>query len=385
MADLTVKYRYARTPVSKFSKAANDVWSKKVADYEPVTSLGPWNACYKMVGEELVADRIAEGRGQSKHSWSALLFGPPGTGKTTVAENVAETLRLPLITVTVSDFLADGAQVEARAKAIFEVLNRQTGAVVLFDEIDQLLLDRESELYREQESSFQFLTPGMLTKINDLRKIEKVIFFLATNYIDHIDPAIKRRGRIDRQIIVLPPDRDGREKIVSKIFSDNGVKLPKNIDRILSASFLLNFNDMNAIITYHLRKGLPLRRAVAGIVDELGGAERVARLSAYEERLKSEHAPLREYLCLLAMHFEEGSSDVAHASLEDAIGATAALAERLQLGSGGMAAKVGRLLRGGGSEREADAAAGERMREITSFVEDVVRQAAPEPSAGSGR
>ncbi|HYT52567.1 MAG TPA: AAA family ATPase [Gaiellaceae bacterium] len=65
-----------------------------------------------------------------------LLYGPPGTGKSTIARKLARKLGFELITVTPSDFIATGGEaVEARANAIFRVLEEQRDAVVLFDEI----------------------------------------------------------------------------------------------------------------------------------------------------------------------------------------------------------------------------------------------------------
>ena len=76
-----------------------------------------------------------------------------------------------------SDFLADGrAAIEARVKDLFDMLRAQPQSVVLFDEIDQFMLDRDSDYFLGQETIFQFLTPGMLTKLNDLRESESVLF-----------------------------------------------------------------------------------------------------------------------------------------------------------------------------------------------------------------
>jgi hypothetical protein len=139
--------------------------------------------------------------------YSMLLYGPPGTGKTTVAEQMAATLDTPLVVVTVSDFLAAGAaDVENRAKGVFQVLRAQDDVVVLFDEIDQFLLDRNSEFYREQDDVFKFMTPGMLTKLQDLRDAKNCVFVVATNYFERIDSAIKRRGRIDEHFLLSIPD-----------------------------------------------------------------------------------------------------------------------------------------------------------------------------------
>ena len=161
--------------------------------------------------------------------YSMLLYGPPGTGKTTVAEQLAATLKRPLIVVTVSDFLAAGAaDIENRAKGVFEVLRAQEEVVILFDEIDQFLLDRNSKFYREQDDVFKFMTPGMLTKLQDLRDAENSIFIVATNYYERIDSAIKRRGRIDEHFLLCIPDQRQRlrilqhftRKVFKRIFAD---------------------------------------------------------------------------------------------------------------------------------------------------------------------
>jgi hypothetical protein len=142
---------------------------------------------------------------------SAVLYGPPGTGKTTLAEWLAKELDWPLITITPSDFMAQGtAAVEARAKAIFTALQEQWRAVVIFDEIDRLILDRDRPEYLTQEGAFQLMTPSMLTKLNELRKTGRVIFVVATNLAERIDKAIMRPGRFDEQLLILPPKRSER-------------------------------------------------------------------------------------------------------------------------------------------------------------------------------
>lgn len=136
-------------------------WKEKEDKFETVTTLGEKLCIYKRIGQDFVKPHSDK----KPENFSMLLYGPPGTGKTTVAESIAEVLGYRLITITVSDFLAEGgAQVEARAKNIFDALKAQPSCIVLFDEIDHFLLDRDSERYSEQETVFQFMTPGMLTK-----------------------------------------------------------------------------------------------------------------------------------------------------------------------------------------------------------------------------
>ena len=197
-------------------------WTKIKSDFEPVTVLGRPYEIY----ENLDKDFVQGWRTPDKRkNYSMLLYGPPGTGKTTIARNLANALGFPLITVTVSDFLGQGgAQIEARAKSLFQVLESQSECVVLFDEIDNFLLDRDSTRYSRQDSVFQFMTPGMLTKLNDLRQAERVIFIVTTNYANRIDSAIKRVGRIDKRYLgsstrrdcTLAHDRAGRLEIETR-------------------------------------------------------------------------------------------------------------------------------------------------------------------------
>lgn len=200
-----------------------DPWATVQANFEPVLAGDPQFQFYDAIGKEFVAPRL---NNQGEPLWSMMLFGPPGTGKTTTAKKLAEALRLPMIRVTVSDFLTTGdGQMERRAKLIFEVLRRQMMSVVLFDELDQFLLDRDSELFGKQESAYQLLTPGMLTKIADLRAAENVIFILATNYDDRIDSAIKRSGRVDKQYLCLPPDFERRKKVISDTLAKRSLSI----------------------------------------------------------------------------------------------------------------------------------------------------------------
>jgi hypothetical protein len=124
-------------------------WKDVIKDREPLKDDARLQV-YADVGKNFVAPHSKDAKGDP--SYSMLLYGPPGTGKSTLAELMADTLEWPMLTVTVSDFLGSGgAMVEARAKAIFQMLEAQSKTVILFDEIDSFLLDRDSQFYRDQE------------------------------------------------------------------------------------------------------------------------------------------------------------------------------------------------------------------------------------------
>lgn len=160
------------------------------------------------------AQKVAE-------NYSFLLYGPPGTGKTTLAKKLARALKFAFVVVTPGDFTAGGEdEIESRIKNIFKCIQLQQDTVVLFDEMDQFLLDRDSSIFRKQTSILQFLTNGMLTKIADLRQSKSCIFIIATNYAERIDPAIKRKGRMDFEYCLMPPSWQARAKIIDDFFDD---------------------------------------------------------------------------------------------------------------------------------------------------------------------
>ncbi|WMD22724.1 ATP-binding protein [Achromobacter seleniivolatilans] len=292
-------------------KTAN--WSE-IKNNEPVSGLGEPLKIYERIGESFVESQSSR---NSINKFSMLLYGPPGTGKTTVAESVAKALGRRLITITVSDFLASGGiQVEARAKHIFTALMAQPECVILFDEIDHFLLDRDSNIYATQDTVFQFMTPGMLTKLNDLRRKERAFFIVATNYEDRIDSAIKRTGRIDEKYLVLPPDGEKRIALIhsflSKVdnFSTNLEKIKSDIEArrsdLIRASLFLGYTDLKATIA-----GIRVEQ-VEQLVDMLDKTlrerARTTSIEAYSSRFVGKtdprKTPMQEFFCLLALHCE---------------------------------------------------------------------------------
>jgi SpoVK/Ycf46/Vps4 family AAA+-type ATPase len=139
---------------------------------------------------------------------SALLFGPPGTSKTSLAEAVAQRLGWTFIELSPSDFLKGGLEgIYDRVNEVFDDLMDLFGAVILFDEMDALVQSRESgeAAPKELDVTQKFLTTSMLPKLLQLRKRARTIFFMATNHQKDFDPAIKRAGRFDLKIRMGPP------------------------------------------------------------------------------------------------------------------------------------------------------------------------------------
>ena len=135
---------------------------------------------------------------------SAVLFGPPGTSKTTIVRAIADKLKWPYIEITPSDFVGKGMeQIHARTTEIFGDLADLAGVVVLFDEMDALAAKRDGS--SQLDVVRQLLTTGMLPKLADLFRRKQIVYFMNTNHRKGIDPAIMRAGRFDMLLHVAPP------------------------------------------------------------------------------------------------------------------------------------------------------------------------------------
>jgi hypothetical protein len=108
---------------------------------------------------------------------SALLFGPPGTAKTSLVRAIAQKIDWPLVELNPSDFLKNGLEnIYSQADSIFNDLNDLWHSVVFFDEMDALARKRAPGL----DVFRQFLTTSMLPKLSRLHDDARVLFFMAT-------------------------------------------------------------------------------------------------------------------------------------------------------------------------------------------------------------
>ncbi|MFE3071686.1 tetratricopeptide repeat protein [Streptomyces sp. NPDC059247] len=143
-----------------------------------------------------------------------LLYGPPGCGKTFIARAVAGELGANFLTVSLSDVLDMwiGAS-EKNVHDIFETARRQAPCVVFLDELDALGAKRS----RTHHSGLRNVVNQLLTELDGIASgagNEGVFVLAATNVPWDVDIALRRPGRLDRTLLVLPPDATAREAIL---------------------------------------------------------------------------------------------------------------------------------------------------------------------------
>ena len=141
-----------------------------------------------------------------------LLYGPPGCGKTFIARATAGELGAKFISVGIADVLDMWlGQSEQNLKAYFEAARRQAPCVLFFDEVDAL--GRKRSLMRYGAGSG--VVSQFLAELDGMRADNRGVFVLAaTNHPWDVDAALRRPGRLDRMLLVLPPDLAAREAIL---------------------------------------------------------------------------------------------------------------------------------------------------------------------------
>jgi hypothetical protein len=144
------------------------------------------------------------GGNEEARKYSAVFYGPPGTAKTTLAEAIAYSLGWPYIYLQTSDFSRDGFEaITGRARTIFAKLGMLSSAVILFDEVEEFVRDRDKE---NLPPASKMITTSMLSLIQELRRRKNVLFIVTTNFLKNFDSAITRPGgRFDILLLVPPP------------------------------------------------------------------------------------------------------------------------------------------------------------------------------------
>ena len=160
----------------------------------------------------------------------ALLVGPPGTGKTLLAKAIAGEAGVPFFSISGSEFIELFVGVgAARVRDLFEQAKKQSPCIVFIDELDALGKSRggANGFMGGNDEREQTLNQ-LLTEMDGFDANTGVIIIAATNRPEVLDPALRRPGRFDRQIVVDRPDKIGREAIL-RVHSRN-VKLTEDVD-----------------------------------------------------------------------------------------------------------------------------------------------------------
>lgn len=140
-----------------------------------------------------------------------LLHGPPGTGKTLIAKAVANESEANFLSIAGPEIMSKFyGESEKKLRDIFQNAEQNAPSIIFIDEVDAIAPKRE-EVTGEVERR---VVSQLLSLMDGLKARGKVIVIAATNRPNAIDPALRRPGRFDREIVIGVPSRDGRKEIL---------------------------------------------------------------------------------------------------------------------------------------------------------------------------
>jgi SpoVK/Ycf46/Vps4 family AAA+-type ATPase len=229
-------------PVPTVSSALADVGAQIIAP-------GLWNELEGMDEPKRIIERrvilpLAEPDLARRHAVASpkaiVLFGPPGTGKTTFAKGIASRLGWPFVEIEVSELGGEGPERQAKllAQSFARVRSELSQAVVFVDEVEDL-----ASLRGQERKVSPSVTNEFLKQIPRMRELPEHLLVCATNWISHLDQAFLRPGRFDYVLPVGPPDREARRAIWSRYvreISDEDV----DVDSLVAASELFTAADI---------------------------------------------------------------------------------------------------------------------------------------------
>lgn len=140
---------------------------------------------------------------------AVMLFGPPGTGKTTFAKAVASRLDWPFVEVFPSRLGDAGNGMAASLRGVFERIGQLEHAVVFIDEVEEIASQRRGD----PPSPMQGVTNELLKIVADFRAREGLLLVCATNFVRALDAAFLRHGRFDYVVPIGLPDTPARNAI----------------------------------------------------------------------------------------------------------------------------------------------------------------------------
>jgi cell division protease FtsH len=144
-----------------------------------------------------------------------LMAGPPGTGKTLLARAVAGEADVSFLSITGSSFVEMFVGVgAARVRDLFQQARDRAPAIVFIDEIDALGARRGAGHLVGNDEREQTLNQ-LLAEMDGFEPSDGVILLAATNRPDALDPALRRPGRFDREVLVPLPNRADRQAILA--------------------------------------------------------------------------------------------------------------------------------------------------------------------------
>lgn len=180
-----------------------------------------------------------------------LLHGPPGCGKTTIANALAGDLGVSFINISAPSVVSGmSGESEKKVRELFEEARGLAPCIVFIDEIDAITPKRDGGAQREMERR---IVAQLLTCMDELT-LEKtggkpVIVIGATNRPDSLDAALRRAGRFDREISINVPSEPARLNILQHMTENLKVSGELGLSELAKLTPGFVGADLKALVT----------------------------------------------------------------------------------------------------------------------------------------
>jgi transitional endoplasmic reticulum ATPase len=154
-----------------------------------------------------------------------LLHGPPGCGKTLIANALVEETGAHIVIINGPEIMArKGGESEANLRQSFEEAIEKAPSIIFMDELDSIAPKRD----QAQGETEKRVVSQLLTLMDSLKSSSNVLVIGATNRPNVIESALRRPGRFDRELEIVIPDEEGRHEILKIKTKD--MKMAGDID-----------------------------------------------------------------------------------------------------------------------------------------------------------
>jgi transitional endoplasmic reticulum ATPase len=176
---------------------------------------------------------------------AVILFGPPGTGKTSFAKAVSGRLGWPFVEVFPSRLAAPDVAMASALREVFGNLMELEAALVFIDEVEEIAGPRSGV----PSDPAHGVTNELLKLIPVFRQHDERLLICATNSVRFLDPAFLRPGRFDYVIPIGPPDAAARAAIWRRYLGH--LRDSVDVDKLVEATEMFTPAD----IEFAARKG----------------------------------------------------------------------------------------------------------------------------------
>lgn len=227
-----------------------------------------------------------------------LLFGPPGCGKTYIAEKLAEEVDFRFYFIKASDLASPYIfDTQRKTGELFKEALQNKPSIICFDEFDSYAFKKSTT----ENASMVGAVNEILSQLNNCGK--KGVFVIATtNYPELIEESILRKGRMDLIIYVSPPDLSARKGLFELYLQNKPVDFSIDCDELARKTDRFVASDIEFIVTSAAREAYrnKLRITQASILNLIAQTspsvspedlEKYARLKDRFDRQSKEQKP----------------------------------------------------------------------------------------------